>query len=256
MKSRNDEAALALLQEARSRLLDSGQPTVVARKRLGQAHERAGKDAPDLGETPLRMQLLDLCGELERELAVRPEFGTRSAMQLTLLLVASALVGILYWKTWVVVETGTAGRWRAAYSTLIYRDEPIVRRDLDVNFDWADTPPIENFYRDMFTVTWDTCLVTSSLEKMTLHLRSTDRASLHVDGKLVLEMRKGEQAADIDLEPGVHHLRVWFREKRGRASISLQHETADGERLPIAASKLRYPGDKLKTPPCTQEMSP
>lgn len=142
------------------------------------------------------------------------------------------------------------GPWRGDYyPTHTFEGKPILRRDNDINFNWKREPPDERISADLFSMRWDTCLVIAEDTKFHFLLTSDDGSKLYVDGEPLIDMwkSKGRKSKDapIDLEAGVHHLRLDYFEGRGSAMVTLEAAVDDQKPGPIPGGILYYPGDVL-----------
>ena len=142
------------------------------------------------------------------------------------------------------------GPWRGDYyPTRTFEGTPMLRRDDDINFNWRRDPPDERISADLFSMRWDTCLVTPEATKFHFLLSSDDGSRLYVDDEPLIDLwkSKGKNSddAEIELEPGVHHLRLDYFEARGSAMVALEAAVDDQQPGPIPKGMLYYPGDVL-----------
>ena len=162
-------------------------------------------------------------------------------------------------------EPARSRPWRAAfYDTLDFSHsagQPVIRRQVDLDFYWGRRSPVPGVGADSFSVRWDSCLEVSETAAtsagrvpLELRLRSDDDARLWLDGRMLLvgSGRGGqkERSAEASLSPGSHHLRVEYRDLRGTAAISLEIESlARKARGKVAEAALGSPLDWLEFPP-------
>lgn len=162
--------------------------------------------------------------------------------------------------TAVKVEVAGDGPWRATYFTdRKLEDEAKVMRERDINHDWAKEAPFEDLPPDKFSVRWDTCLRMDESRSVTFQVHANDAARVFIDGEVVIDAwektadkpKRGYGTAEVQLEPGVHHLRVEYFESLGAASMDLA-ASFEGE-VPAALpnDRLAYPGDDMdEDEPC------
>lgn len=158
------------------------------------------------------------------------------------------------------VEVPGTGPWRAAY----YADKalegtPVVVREDSIEHDWKDTAPLEKIAPDKYSVRWDTCLQVEQAGPVVFQINANDGARVFVDGALLIDAwdknpttrRRGFGSAELDLEPGIHHLRVEYFESLGAASIKLSASLDGSLPGPLEREHLRYPGDEFdEQDPC------
>lgn len=164
-------------------------------------------------------------------------------------LIAVAMIVFLPAAAWLVASLWQrAGRpWYGRYyHNAAFRGDPWGIWDRDVRFDWKEAGPLEAFRQDDFTVRWDSCLVVLRSAPAVLQLTSDDGARLLVDGKVRIDdldrVGNGTQAAEVPLAPGVHAVRVEYRERTGAAHVALTLSRAGAVPGPI-------PNDMLRPPP-------
>jgi hypothetical protein len=141
------------------------------------------------------------------------------------------------------------GPWRGAYyATADFTGEPHVQRDSEIDFNFKYKGP-GDLPRDKFSIRWDSCIEIDETVSASLQLISDDGARLWIDDVLVIDNwgvhSKRSRGATIQLDRGIHHVRVDYFERALAASVSLK-ASLDGDRptdLPTAL--LRYPGEEL-----------
>lgn len=147
-----------------------------------------------------------------------------------------------------------AGPWRGAY----YPDrelgsEPVLRRDLDIDFDFGARGPMDEIPPDKFSIRWDTCLVLDEPIEAVFQMRANDGSRVYVDGELLIDSwdrnpkthTRGFGSGTIELDAGVHHVRAEMFENLGASSAVLV-ASLDGEvPKPIPYAMLIYPGDEF-----------
>ncbi|MEM7136335.1 MAG: PA14 domain-containing protein [Myxococcota bacterium] len=146
-------------------------------------------------------------------------------------------------------DLGT-GSWHGSYyPTKDFGGQPTLRRDADVDFNWASKPPHERISADLFSVQWNTCLVLDEASEALFELRSNDGSRLLVDGEVVVDLWKSgstrRRDGSINLAPGVHHLQIDYYEVRGHALVTLRASLQGEKPTSIPDSLLRYPGDNF-----------
>ncbi len=218
----------------------------------------------DEPEAPARGRIEESATALARALATADTALLDSAERATArrrwmirgaVLATLALAAILYTAFWREEPTGP---WYAEYSTRHIRGKPIVRRDDDVSFDWRVGPPVVDIGIDRFSATWYTCLALEAATKVTFELTSDDGSRLFVDGESTIDNwgvhTKKTEVATIELDGGVHALRVDYFDDHGEASIRLRAAFDDDPMGPIPTEMLIYPGtDFDREDPCAAE---
>ncbi|NVB37563.1 hypothetical protein G6O69_06945 [Pseudenhygromyxa sp. WMMC2535] len=235
-----------------------------ARKRLrAQLGALLGeRAAAEVGPRDLRRHTKaarELLSALEPELGGQP---LRRRRRRILLGVAGVFVVLAPLITYTALNTNIPGTgpWRAAYyPDRMLESEPLVVRDDTVTHAWEDRPPLEEIPPDKFSVRWDSCLVVDEAGLAIMQVNANDGARVFLDGETIIDAwdrdtatrRKGFGSASLDLEPGVHHLRVEFYESLGRQSISLVASFDGAVPKEIPRERLRYPGDEIdEQDPC------
>lgn len=90
------------------------------------------------------------------------------------------------------------------YATPDWRGDPVLtRKDLAIQFDWADDPPLEGD----FSVEWKGVLNVVKYGPYRLTLRAPAAAELYLDEELLLS-GEGESSADVVLAQGNHAIRL------------------------------------------------
>jgi hypothetical protein len=152
------------------------------------------------------------------------------------------------------------GPWRAAYhADRKLESKPVVRREQSVDHDWGKKAPLEEIPPEKFSVRFDTCLHIDEASSAVFQLNANDGGRVFLDGETLIDAwdkdpktrRRGVGTAKIDLEAGVHHLRVEYFQGLGSASLLLS-ASFDGE-VPAAlpSDRLSYPGDDFdEADPC------
>lgn len=183
--------------------------------------------------------------ELRPPALMRRIWLRRALAALSAFLVLAAFLVVIRDKT----DLGT-GPWRGDYyPTHTFEGKPILRRDADIDFNWKSKPPLERISADLFSMRWDTCLFLPEATEIHFWITSDDGSKLYVDGEPLIDLweARGKASLDkaIELEAGVHHLRLDYFERRGSARITLE-ASIDGEQPgPIPKGLLYYPGDTL-----------
>ncbi len=165
-----------------------------------------------------------------------------------------ALVTVRPW------EADALGPWRAAYYASEHFDgTPILRRYAKIDFHWGTGAPHDVVPGDLFSAYFDTCLTLDQGAEVVFQLVSDDGARLFLDGKRVID-NWGKHAAvsrgvTLDVQPGVHHLRIKYFEDTREAELHLM-ASFDPDEPPaqIPASMLRYPSGSLDDAnPCSDD---
>lgn len=219
-------------------------------------------DAPALGRSTLRIHVGDaraVLGALEPIVGgialKRRRWRIAGAITTTLLLIVPPLV----WQIATEALPG-AGPWRGAY----YPDrelesEPVLRRDLDVEFDFGSRGPMDEIPPDKFSIRWDTCLQLDEPTEAVFQMRANDGSRFYVDGELLIDAWdrnpkthvRGFGSATVELGAGIHHLQAEMFESLGASSVVVV-ASLDGEvPKPIPYQMLIYPGDEFdEADPC------
>jgi hypothetical protein len=176
------------------------------------------------------------------------------------------------WATWVAV-IGVGGglvlryayallnrtRWQHEHPTGVwisryYRDpdfkeQALSRYDVAINYDWGKGAPAEAMSRDEWSGTWDTCVLASTAVKLKLSLLADDGAKFIVDDVLQLRVRRRvTQSGTVTLQPGVHHLRVEYQERRRVARLRLEGLNFEGTES-YQFQRPRVEGDSIRCDP-------
>lgn len=196
----------------------------------------------------LRVAERELLGR-ERDRAFRARLGRRAFA--VALLLGVTIAGLV-----LTMPPYREGPWRGAYyPTPELHGEPRLRRDGDVNFDWHDEGPTAELPADGFSARWDTCLELEEPANAVFQLVSDDGSRLFVDEKLVID-NWGDHAerargGELRLEPGIHHLRVEYYDRRHGASITLVASLGGERPEALPGRVLRFPGLELpELDPC------
>jgi len=134
--------------------------------------------------------------------------------------IAALIVAVRPW------QSATLGPWAATYySRPDLGGTAVQRRDLDINFDWQNLPPMDTIPSDRFSVRWDACLTLDAAQDVAFQLTSDDGSRLFIAGSQVIDnwgrhdvRARGHKLA---LAAGVHHLRVEYFEDRDDATVTL-----------------------------------
>lgn len=234
-----------------------------ARERLRELWRGLGDGDEQPGERPaaeLRTQLRAHLGEAQQLVTMlrghiggEPLARRGRRRRLGALGVALVLVPVLLYAA-LRVEVSGRGPWRAAYHPdRELESRPTLQRETAIEHDWGRDAPLDEFAPDMFSVRWDSCLPLEQVTELTLQINANDGARVFVNGDPVIDVwerdpaarRKGFGSATVELEAGVHHLRVEYIEKRGEAKVSLAAGFDGAIPGELASDRLRYPGDRL-----------
>lgn len=160
----------------------------------------------------------------------------------------------------VHAEVPGTGPWRAAYyAHKELEGAPVLVREDAIDHDWKDTAPHEKLAPDKYSVRWDTCVRIDEAGPVVFQVNANDGARVAIDGATVIDAwdknpatrRRGFGSAELELEPGIHHLRVEFFESMGDAHIKLSASFDGSLPGPIPRERLSYPGDELdEQDPC------
>lgn len=157
-------------------------------------------------------------------------------------------------------EADALGPWRAAYYASEHFDgKPILRRYANIDFHWGTSAPHDVVPGDLFSAYFDTCLTLEQGAEVAFQVVSDDGARVFLDGKRIID-NWGKHAAisrgaTLDVQPGVHHLRIKYFEDTREAELHLM-ASFDPDEPPaqIPASMLRYPSGSLDDAnPCSDE---
>lgn len=105
-----------------------------------------------------------------------------------------------------------------------FQGQPIERNDPELDFDWQAESPMSGIPEDNWTGRWDTCLrVSGQPQEVLLSVGSDDGSRILVDGRNEVDNWRSQterwEHGRVELEPGVHHIRVEYFEAGGRARI-------------------------------------
>ena len=146
------------------------------------------------------------------------------------------------------------GPWRASYfPDRKLESTPIVVREETIDHDWDKDAPLDEIPPDKFSVRWDTCARVDEAGPVVFQLNANDGARLFVDGEVVIDAwerntktrKRGLGSAEVELEAGVHHLRVEYYESLGVASMTFAASFTGEPPAAVPAKRLIYPGDDL-----------
>ncbi len=178
---------------------------------------------------------------------------TRKLLRLLALGTGAVAVLILALRPW---QSKSIGPWAATYyNRPDFTGQSVQRRDLDVNFEWNEKPPMDTIPADRYSVRWDSCLTLDKEQEVAFQLTSDDGSRLFIDGKQTIDNwgKHGLKARgrSIKLKPGVHHLRVEYFEHRNGASVALSASFGPDKPAPIPGSMLHAPpGSETDENPC------
>jgi hypothetical protein len=156
-------------------------------------------------------------------------------------------------------EVTGEGPWLATYFTdrKLEKVASYVRED-DITHDWGKDGPMEAIPPDKFSIRWDTCLRQDEAGSVVFQINANDGARVFLDGVEIINgwdkdatARRGFGSAEIQVEAGVHHLRVEYFESLGAATIKFVASFAGEVPVPIPRERLLYPGDDFdEADPC------
>lgn len=165
----------------------------------------------------------------------------------------AALLAVVLSRPW---NSPSIGPWAATYfNRPDFTGQSVQRRDLDVNFEWKEKPPMDTIPADRYSVRWDTCLTLDKDQEVAFQLVSDDGSRLFVDGKQTID-NWGKHAVkargrSVSLKAGVRHLRVEYFEHRNDATVALSASFGPDKPGPIPGSMLHAPpGDQTDENPC------
>lgn len=163
-------------------------------------------------------------------------------------LAAAVAAGIMVASVCVGLASRGWHGWRGAYyPQLGFRGDPVHRRDVRIQFWWDYGAALPALPRDAFTVRWDTCLEMPERRKLEVALGSDDGSRLFIDGERILDNWRTQpfhrETGHLQLDPGLHHVRVEYFEAGGEASITL--ELREPRMLPgaIPLDRFHLPAD-------------
>jgi hypothetical protein len=115
------------------------------------------------------------------------------------------------------------GAWISRYyGEHDFQDFQVLRYDVAIDYDWGKGAPAGTLDRDHFSASWDTCMVVTDEVTLRLQLYADDAGKVFIDNAEKIRVRRpGSKAAIVSLEPGTHHLRVEYDERRRAAKIVL-----------------------------------
>ncbi len=201
-----------------------------------------------------------LLARLEPEIGGMPLHRRKRQLLWASVTTAAVLAAIALYFMLRVHVPGT-GPWRATYyPDKDFEGRPVFVREDDVEHDWEDKAPHEQIAPDRFSVRWDTCLRLDEREQVAVELVANDGARLLIDGETVIDIwdkdpvtgRRGRGRAQLELDAGMHHLRVEYFESFGKAHIELRAAFDGGVSGPFPRDRLSYPGDEFdELGPCS-----
>jgi hypothetical protein len=227
---------------------------------VGHVRALAGEQVPNKRELRTHVAAArSLLARLEPEIGGTPLYRRKrqtlwAAVGSAIVLLPIALYFVLH------VEVPGTGPWRAAYyADKALESRPVVVREDTIEHDWKDTAPHEKIAPDKFSIRWDTCLRVEQAGPVVFQVHANDGARVYVDGELLIDAwekdpstrRRGFGSGELELEPGIHHLRVEFFESLGDASIKLSASLDGNLPAPLERERLLYPGDDFdEQDPC------
>ncbi len=116
--------------------------------------------------------------------------------------------------------------WRASY----YPDgdlegSPVHRTEAELVHDWGMGSPTWSLPRNAFSARWDTCLEIEVRGKVKLSAGGDDGYRVWVDGRRIINRWLKQDIhwsySTLDLQPGLHHLRVEYFEGTGKAKMAV-----------------------------------
>jgi len=221
------------------------------RKSLSRVRELSRRDEEQPAADPgVRLELRDQIDWLARAIAARERnlraqasWGARVRKpSLPAAVGVVAVVGLVL--AAVAAEPATPRPWRGAFHTgLDLSSEAVIRRLPRLDFAWGQRAPVPGVDANSFSVRFDSCLIVPEASRgaagqrvpLRFRLQSDEGAQLWLDEKSLLAEweRRGasEQEGDAFLTSGPHHLRVEYRDIRGKAHVSLEISRAPSDAL-------------------------
>lgn len=166
---------------------------------------------------------------------------------------AAVAVVVLAVRPW---QSKSIGPWAATYyNRPDFTGQSVQRRDLDVNFEWKEKPPMDTIPADRYSVRWDSCLTVKEEQEVAFQLVSDDGSRLFIDGNQQVDNwgKHGLRARGrtVKLKAGVHHVRVEYFEHRNDATVALTASFDADKPAPIPGSMLHAPpGKETDENPC------
>jgi hypothetical protein len=120
--------------------------------------------------------------------------------------------------------------WKGEYfNNPFLGGSPVVRNDLDVNFDWGLTSPGQGVPPDKFSARWTRSVnFPAGVQRFTL--RADDGVRFYIDGILLIDEWHDALAKtytrDVNLGAGLHQLTLEYYENIGSANIGFTHQAA------------------------------
>jgi hypothetical protein len=188
---------------------------------------------------------------LQHELHGHPaaaQLAVRWANRVVLWAGSAVALVLIALRPWQAEEVGS---WRAAYyPTDDLAGEPDLQRVVDVDFDWGKEGPTDSIPADRFSARFDTCLVLDDDAEAAFQLVSDDGSRIWIDGRIVVDNwgkhKPTARGKRIELDEGVHHLRVDYFEFKFDASLHLTASfDPDEPPSPIPSRMLEFPGMEL-----------
>lgn len=227
---------------------------------LGHVRALAGEQAPSKRELRAHVAAArSLLAQLEPEIGGEPLHRRKRRVLWAAVGTAVIVLPVALYAALNVEVPGT-GPWRAAYyADKALESSPVLIREDSIEHNWKDTAPLEKIAPDKFSVRWDTCLRIDEAGPVVFQVHANDGARVFVDGELLIDAweknpstrRRGFGSGELELEPGVHHLRVEYFESLGDASIKLSASLDGSLPGPLERDRLLYPGDDFdEQDPC------
>ena len=220
----------------------------------------AGEQAPSKRELRAHVSAArSLLAQLEPEIGGVPLHRRKQRVLWTTVGAAVVLLPITLYAVLNTEVPGT-GPWRAAYfADKALESSPVIIREDSIEHNWKDTAPLEKIAPDKFSIRWDTCLRIDQAGPVVFQVHANDGARVFVDGELLIDAwdknpdtrRRGFGTGELELEPGIHHLRVEYFESLGDASVKFSASLDGSLPGPLERDRLLYPGDEFdEQDPC------
>jgi hypothetical protein len=137
------------------------------------------------------------------------------------------------------------GPWISRYySKRNFQEYQLTRYDVGIDYNWGKGAPAEAMDRDHWSALWDTCLVVKKEKKVPVTLMADDVGKLWIDDTLKITIKTvNTKRATLHLEPGIHHLRVEYQERRRGSKVKLSGLDPNGNEF-YSFQRPRLEGEK------------
>ena len=172
---------------------------------------------------------------MARTLIERPEPAPPDPVRrLGVVLVIAVLMSMLGGAAWSILR-GPTGPWRGLYyDNQTFEGRPRLEYARRVEFDWEkQAPGIRGLGKNRWSATWDTCMTVEEDTTIRFRVTSDDGSRVYVDDEMVVDNWGAHatrtRSGSVEVEAGVHYLRVEYFEASHTANIKVLAAFGEGE---------------------------